>query len=174
MSCASLIPVAPDELATLLLVERPTTLAEVDALFAKWRKNVVRSATAAESSGSGARGSGLADRPDAAVQAEPGTSSDSFEEIQQPRTSTVPPRRLPHKKAEWLMYVVTRCPKGREDSLGVWKVPWRTLAMELALPHSSLTGSGFHVKGQMTLQASQAYWRQEGWAGPAPRIQGFA
>ena len=64
------------------------------------------------------------------------------------------------------LYVVTRCPVGKEALLGVWQTEWACLALALDLWESRLQGSGFHLRKMLSLAAATAYWQAEGRNGP--------
>ena len=66
------------------------------------------------------------------------------------------------------IYMVTRCPRGEEDQLGLWQCTWTALSAQLRLPQSGLAGSGFHLKRFSSRGDAAAYWVAEGWKPPAP------
>ena len=111
--------------------------------------------------------------------AEISDESDHFEVVDDPQNAPAPPTQsgeiakpvpaqLPPRRST-RYYVVTRCPLGREQLLGLWSCPWARVAKELQLPPGGLRGTGFHAKGVPTVAAGQAYWESEGWDPPMLR-----
>ena len=83
----------------------------------------------------------------------------------EPASSSTAPgsARLPSRH-----YVVPRCPKGKEQCLGIWTANWSRVAANLGLPRGGLKNSGFHARGFHELDDAIAFWKEEGLESPAP------
>ena len=65
-----------------------------------------------------------------------------------------------------LGYLVLRTPVGREEDLGLWKIPWNQLSSILGLVAGQLGGSGYHLRKVHGLAIAEALWEQQGLAPP--------